>query len=84
MNATPDTPGWIGPKPWDKCSDAEKIERLRQEVEDWRRVYAELRDRLDLLDTHQHGPNGVLVVDMQQAYRWHRALSGVGSINMLR
>lgn len=83
MNA-PEVPQYLGPKPWGECSDAEKIERLRQEVEDWRRECGALRDRLDLLDAHQHAPNGVLLIDLVAAYRWHRMQTGVGSINTLR
>ncbi len=67
---------WLGPKPWKDCTDSEKIERLRSELDGWRRVCAELRERLQLFETHTHGTDGKLLVSLEQADRQMRMGQG--------
>jgi hypothetical protein len=59
----------LGPVPWADCSDADKLERLRNELDGWRRECARLRDRIQLLETHRHGEGGALLVSLEQADR---------------
>jgi hypothetical protein len=73
----------LGPAPWAECTDAEKIDRLKLELDGWRRACAELRGRVDLLESHQHAPDGKVMIDLQQADRVHRMNSCVGSFNTL-
>ena len=77
------TTNYLGPKPWKDCTDAEKIERLRDELDGWRRACAQLRDRVDLLEAHQHSADGKLMVDLKQADQIHRMQSSCASINTL-
>lgn len=74
---------YLGLKPWDLCTDTEKIERLRSELDGWRRVCAELRERLQLIETHVHGPDGKLLVSLEQADRQMRMNQCASSINKL-
>lgn len=62
----------LGLKPWAECSADEKIERLREEITGWRRVCAELRERMQLFETHSHGTDGKLLVSLEQADRQAR------------
>lgn len=62
----------LGPKPWKDCTDSEKIERLRNELDGWRRVCNGLRERLQLFESHSHGTDGKLLVSLEQAYRQMR------------
>jgi hypothetical protein len=74
---------YLGPKPWQDCTDAEKIERLRDELDGWRRECARLRSRLTLMEQHQHGATGAVLVDLQQADHAARQEYGCASINTL-
>ena len=60
---------WVGLKPWAEITADEKIERLRQEMDGWRRECARLRDRLNLLENHRHGINNEIVVELKQVDR---------------
>ena len=75
---------YLGPKPWAEISDSEKIERLRNELEGWRRVCAELRERLQLFETHTHGDNGKLLVSLEQADRQRSMNQCSSAFNTLR
>lgn len=77
------TTQWLGPKPWTQCGDAEKIERLKVELDGWRRACAELRGRIDLLESHQHAADGKVMIDLQQADRVHRMNACASSFNTL-
>lgn len=77
------TTNYLGPKPWAECSADEKIERLRNEIDGWRRVCADLRERLQLFGTHTHGTDGKLLVSLEQADR-QRSMNQASSLNMLR
>ena len=63
---------WLGPRKFEDCSEKEKIERLRQEIKGWRRLYSELSGRLALLETHHHSAQGVLLVDLKQMDAFNR------------
>ncbi len=75
--------GYLGPKPWKDCTDSEKIERLRTELDGWRRVCAELRERMQLFETHTHGTDGKLLVSLEQADRQMRMNQCASSYNTL-
>jgi len=74
---------YFGPKPWKDCTDSEKIERLRDELDGWRRACAHLRGRVDILEAHQHAPDGKLLIDLQQSERIHQMNTACASINTL-
>ena len=65
----------LGPKPWDECTDAEKIERLKEQMQGWIRACADLRDRLDALEGHEHNAKGEIVVNLRD--HRHRSAMGV-------
>jgi len=77
------TKTYLGPKPWAECTDSEKIDRLRNELDGWRRVCAELRERLQLFETHRHGDDGKLLVSLEQADRQMRMGQAVQAYNTL-
>ena len=84
MNEKHQTQGLrLGPAPWAECSADEKIERLRQEIDGWRRVCAELRERLQLFETHSHGVDGKLLVSLEQADRQARMNQCASAYNNL-
>lgn len=78
------TATFTGPKAWDECSTEQKLERLRQEVEGWRRQCAYLRDRVMALESHRHGADGAIMITLEQADRIHQGMNVASSINMLR
>ena len=59
----------LGPEPWDECTTDEKCDRLREQVEAWRGVCDRLRSRLALLEGHQHGSRGEMLVSIDQVDR---------------
>jgi|SRR5882762_4041734 len=60
---------WNGPKKWENCTDAEKIERLRDEARKWQRICGQLLDRIATLEGHQHGANGEIMIQLHAANR---------------
>lgn len=68
---------WLGPKPWAECTDAEKIERLKDQVTAWIRVCDQLRSHIDTLENHQHDSKGEIVVSLREQRL--RAGQGVAS-----
>lgn len=56
----------LGPKPWGECTDAEKIERLKDQLTAWIRVCDQLRSHIDTLEGHQHGANGEILVGLRE------------------
>jgi hypothetical protein len=60
---------WNGPKKWEECSDAEKIERLREECRKWQKISAALLDRVCTLEGHQHAGNGEILIQLHAANR---------------
>lgn len=56
----------LGPKPWSECTDAEKIERLKEQLTGWIRVCDTLRSQVETLERHQHDANGELVVKLRE------------------
>ena len=72
----------IGPKPWDECTQAEQIERLKEEARGWRTLYNGMQSRLSALERHQHAPGGGLVIPYDSLTK---GMQGVGSTwDMLR
>lgn len=56
----------LGPKPWAECTDAEKIERLKEQMLGWIRVCDQLRSQLDALEGHEHNAKGEIVVSLRE------------------
>ena len=50
-------------KYWEECSDAEKIERLRQSLADAHTHLSRMRETISILQRHQHGSKGELLID---------------------
>lgn len=75
---------WLGPKPWAEVSVEEKLERLRQEMDGWRREVARLRGLVTLLQRHDHTGDGKVRVDLQEAENFFRTENSCASINTLR
>jgi hypothetical protein len=73
----------LGPKPWDACTADEKCDRLKEQVEAWRRVCDQLRSRLALLESHRHGTAGEMLVLLDQVDR-NQVNQACQSINTLR
>ena len=83
VNNPPDMVKWIGPKPWAEVSTDEKLERLRTELDAWRRECGRLRARINLLEHHQHSFAGAVRVDLQQADHCARQEYSCASLNTL-
>lgn len=60
---------WNGPKKWDDCTDAEKLDRLRDEARKWQNICSQLLNRLATLEGHQHGANGEIMIQLHAANR---------------
>ena len=60
---------YLGPKPWDELTADERIELLRQELRAWRDFSSRLMERLSILEGHQHGNNGEILIQLHQANR---------------
>lgn len=75
---------WLGPKPWAEISVDEKLERLRRELDDWRRECARLRGLVTLMQHHQHGANGTIQVGLMESENFFRMENAQGAFNMLR
>lgn len=73
-----------GPKTWEQCSVDEKLERLRQEIDGWRRQCARLRESLSLFEGHQHGADGTILVSMTYASSHSQIEQAGQSYNLLR
>jgi hypothetical protein len=73
----------LGPKPWAECTADEKCDRLREQVEAWRRVCDQLRSRLSLLEGHRHGSAGEMLVLLDQVDR-NQMNQAMSSYNTLR
>lgn len=73
----------LGPKPWAECTADEKCDRLREQVEAWRGVCDRLRSRLALLEGHQHGATGAMLVSLDQVDR-NQMSQAQASYNTLR
>jgi len=52
-------------KYWSELTDSEKIERMRDEVKRWQYKCAEMQNVVDKLHSHQHAPNGEIVVPLR-------------------
>jgi hypothetical protein len=74
---------YLGPKKWADCSADEKLERLRSELDGWRRECARLRERVTVLEQHQHNAAGDMVVPVQGAANLLNQEASCGSINLL-
>ena len=59
---------------WSEIDSDRKIERLREEVKRWQRIVSDMRETVEKLSRHTHGPNDekpLISILHQEGYPMH-------------